>query len=160
MIVVRSIPAWLVASLAALALCGCAGGRFRGGEREGRNVYPANFKTDIMGALRPYLIDPTNIRDAYVSEPALRTIGAQRQNRYTACLRFNAKNSDGRYQGSRDMVAVFVAGRFDQFVDPKTQPAQPNQPSLSNPPDLAAQVNELCKDADFKRFPELESLPR
>ncbi len=138
-------------------LAGCGGGRLRG-EREGRNTYPADFKTDIMGALRAYLVDPTKIRDAYLSEPTLRTIGAQ--SRYATCLRFNAKGSDGRYQGSRDMLVVFVAGRFDHFVDPQQQFQQVAQPTQPTPQDLAAQVREQCMDADFKRFPELESLPR
>jgi len=51
--------------------------------------------------------------------PAINPVGTQ--NRYAACVRFNAKNSDGRYTGSRDALAVFVAGRLDQFVDPSMQ---------------------------------------
>lgn len=157
MVRMRSIPAAFGAGLLALALCGCGANSFHGDreERDERaNVYPATFKADIVGAMRAYLTDPTNIRDAWVADPAVRSVGTQ--NRYAACLRFNAKNGDGRYTGSRDAMAVFVAGRFDHFIDPQGQPVAPNQP---NSPELAL-VKEQCKDAQLRRFLELEALPR
>jgi hypothetical protein len=136
----------LVAVTLAVALAGCSSGRLRE-ERETRiNVYPDTYRTDLAAALHTYVSDPTHIRDAYVSDPAIRPIGTQ--NRYAACVRFNARNSDGRYTGSKDALAVFVAGRFDQFVDP----ADPS--SQANP------VKELCSQAEYKRFPELEAMTR
>jgi hypothetical protein len=133
----------------AAALAGCGSGQSRE-EREARiNVYPDNYRTDLLGALHAYVGDPTNIRDAYVSEPAVKPIGPQ--NRYAACVRFNAKNSDGRYTGSKDVLAIFVSGRFDQFVDVSPQSAAANQ---ANP------LRELCAQADYKRFPELEAMKR
>ena len=139
----------LVAVAVAVALAGCGSGRSRE-EREARvNVYPDNFKTDLLAALHTYVSDPTNIRDAYVADPVIKLIGAQ--NRYAACVRFNAKNSDGRYMGSKEILAIFVAGRFDQFVDPALQLGAANQP----PP-----IKELCGTADYKRFPELEAMTR
>jgi len=145
----RPIGAMLTMAIA-VALAGCGSGRLRE-EREARiNVYPDNYRTDLLAALHTYASDPTNIRDAYVSEPALKPIGAQ--NRYAACVRFNARNSDGRYTGSKDVLAVFVAGRFDQFVDPSTGPA--------NPSSQANAIKELCSQAGYKRFPELEAMSR
>jgi hypothetical protein len=136
----------------AMALAGCGSGRSRE-EHEARiNVYPDNYKADLLAALHTYVSDPTNIRDAYVSEPAVRPIG--RQNRYAACVRFNARNSDRRYIGSRDVLAVFASGRFDQFIDSSGQVGPANQASPT------ALVQELCGAAEYKRFPELEALTR
>ena len=145
----RPIGALVVLTLA-VALAGCGSSRSRE-EREARiNVYPDNYRTDLLAALHTYVSDPTHIRDAYVSDPAIRLIGTQ--NRYAACVRFNARNSDGRYVGTRDVLAVFAAGRFDQFVDPSTGPA--GQSSQASP------VKELCSQAEYKRFPELEAMTR
>jgi hypothetical protein len=142
---------WAILVLAAFVLAGCAGlGSRRNEEREARiNVFPDNYKTDLVAGLRAYLNDPTGIRDAYLSEPVIRQIGSQ--NRYTACVRFNAKNGDGRYVGSRDLMAIFNAGRFDQFVDQTPQAAQSS---------TAIQAKEACAQAEYKRFPELEALAR
>jgi hypothetical protein len=140
----------LAAVTLVVALAGCGSGRLRE-ERETRiNVYPDNYRTDLLAALHTYVSDPAHIRDAYVSDPAIRPIGTQ--NRYAACVRFNARNSDGRYTGSKDVLAVFVAGRFDQFVDSSLGPA--GQSSQASP------VKELCSQAEYKRFPEAEAMVR
>jgi hypothetical protein len=145
----------LAAAAMALLLADCAGlGSNRREEREGRiNVFPDAYKADIQGAMHAYLANPTGIRDAYLSDPAIRQIGGP--NRYTACVRFNSKNSDGRYTGSRDVMAVFVSGRFDQFVDPSAPPAQAGSPS-----NAAVQAKEACAQAEYKPFPELQTLTR
>ncbi len=36
------------------------------------NEYPANYKSEILSAMHAYLNDPTGIRDAAISEPALK----------------------------------------------------------------------------------------
>jgi hypothetical protein len=139
-----------VAFAVAMALAGCGSSRSRE-EREARiNVHPDNYRADLLAALHTYVSDPTNIRDAYLSDPAIKPLG--NQNRYLACVRFNAKNSDGRYTGNKDLLAIFVAGRFDQFVDLQQNPA--NQSSQ------ATAMKELCAQADYKRFPELEAMTR
>ncbi len=145
----------LLALCLAAALAGCASGRSRElrEEREARiNIYPDNYRANILAGLHSYLSDPTHIRDAYVAVPSLQPIG--RQNRYMACVRFSARSSDGRYAGSRDVLAVFVAGRFDQFIDDSTQLGSANQ---ANPTTI---VQELCGAAEYKRFPELEAVTR
>jgi hypothetical protein len=149
-------PARVVLAIAAVAilLADCAGSGSRREEREARiNLVPENYKTDILAALHAYVADPTNIRDAYISEPAVKPV-AGGQNRYVACVRFNAKNSDGRYTGSRDIVAIFAAGRFDQFLDQTLLANQPNQSGS------ATIVKDTCGQADYKRFPELATLAR
>jgi hypothetical protein len=101
------------------------------------NVPPANYKPDILGAMHAYLNDPTGIRDAGIGEPALTSVGNSR--RYVVCLRFNAKKTGKDYAGMRDVAAVFVASRFDHFVDP---------------------AKDACAGATYTPFPELQKLSR
>jgi hypothetical protein len=65
------------------------------------------------------------------------------RNQYVVCVRYNAKNSEGRYAGSKDGMALFDGGRFDRMVD-----------------QFNARVINQCAEADYKRFPELETLKR
>lgn len=153
MIRIRRRPLHVLSAVClAMALAGCASGRSRELREARNNIYPDNYRADILAGLHSYLSDPTHIRDAYISDPSLQPIG--RLNRYAACVRFDARNSDGRYVGSRDVLAVFVAGRFDQFVDDSTQLGPANQ---ANPTTI---VKELCGAAEYKRFPELEAASR
>lgn len=144
----RPLGILFVGALAA-ALSGCGSGRSWEERDAILNVYPNNYRADLLAAVHTYVSDPTNIRDGYVSDPAIRPVG--RQNRYVACVRFNARNSDGRYTGSRDVLAVFVAGRFDQFIDPSAPANSSNQVNS---------IKELCGEAEYKRFPELEAMKR
>jgi hypothetical protein len=163
----RPLRVLLVVCLAT-TLTGCVSGRSRElrEEREARiNVYPDNYRSDILAGLHSYLSDPSHIRNAYVSEPSLKPIG--RQNRYAACVRFDARNSDGRYVGSRDVLAVFAAGRFDQFIDESTQLGSANQTSIlrelfgsANEANPTTILKELCGAAEYKRFAELEAMTR
>src|SRR5258708_13217175 len=110
----------------AVPLVGCGSGRSRE-EREARvNIYPDHYRADVLAALHTYVSDPTGIRDAYVSEPTVSPIG--RLNRYAACVRFNARNSDGPYAGSRDVLALFAPGPFHPL---------PHQTPPSRPPNRA-----------------------
>lgn len=151
---VRRRPlAVLAIAVIAVALAGC-GSRLREErlEREERiNVPPVNARADIVAAVHAYVSDPANIRSAFVTEPAIVRIG--RQKRYAACVRFSARNSVGRYAG-RDMLAIFSAGRFDQFIDASasTDPASRTR--------MSALVKEVCGAAEYKRFPELEAMKR
>jgi hypothetical protein len=124
----------------ALLLGACAGHhRDAAGEDEGINAYPTNYKTDILAAMHAYLNDPTAIRDASISEPVLKSASLTMPSRYMLCLRFNPKKTATVYEGMREVAAVFVGGRFDQFIEtPK----------------------DLCAGATYAPFPELEKLPR
>ena len=126
----------------ALLLGACAGHHHRtdeAGGDEGVNAYPTNYKTDILAGMHAYLNDPTAIRDASISEPAMKSAGTFSHERYMVCLRFNPKKTATVYEGMREVAAVFVGGRFDQFIEtPK----------------------ELCTGATYTPFPELEKLPR
>jgi hypothetical protein len=106
------------------------------GDDGGINAYPKNYKSDILAAMHAYLNDPTNIHDAAIAEPALKTVG--NTTRYVACVKFNPKKNAKDYAGVKEFAAFFLAGRFDQFVD--------------NPKDL-------CAGAAYAPFPELQKLP-
>src|ERR1035438_4338672 len=131
----------LVALLPALAVGGCVTdvGPSQAELKsnwEAQNIPPQGYKQDLMAYLRIYLNDPTGIHGAAVSQPQRKEVGSGE--RYVACVRYNARKSDGTYAGSKDGVAVFVSGKLDRFFD--------------TPRD----VRELCKEAVFAPFPELE----
>ena len=103
------------------------------------NVYPANYRPELIAYLRTYLNDPTGIREAAISEPVLKSIG--QGDRYVACVRFDAKKTGGGYAGVRDHLVIYVAGKLDRFVDKGT-------------------LIEPCRAATYAAFPELEHLTR
>jgi hypothetical protein len=103
------------------------------------HAFPDHYKTDILAAMHAYLNDPSGIRDASISEPMLKSVPAG--TRYVVCLRFNGKQNNGTYAGVKQIAAVFLAGRFDDFIDP-----------------VAAR--EPCNNAAYTPFPELENLQR
>jgi hypothetical protein len=128
-------------SIAAMLLLGACSGHHLGfGSHDGDiHAFPDHYKSDIPSAMHAYLSDPSGIRDASISEPMLKSISAG--TRYLACLRFNGKQNNGAYSGERQIAAVFLAGRFDDFIDP-----------------IAAR--EPCNSAAYTPFPELEKLQR
>ena len=107
---------------------------------EAQNVLPQHYKQDLLAFLHTYLNDPTHVREAQLSPPVLKTVGPGE--RYVACVRFNARNSDHKYTGAKAGAAVYVAGKLDQFLDGKED------------------TGRLCKDAVYASFPELEKLAR
>jgi hypothetical protein len=106
------------------------------------NTPPANYKADVVAAMHAYLNDPTAVRDAAISEPTLRPANLSMPARYIGCVRFNAKKTATVYAGTREIAAMFVAGRFDQFID------QPNA------------TKDLCAGVTYAPFPELEKMAR
>jgi hypothetical protein len=64
--------------------------------------------------------------------------GSKRE-RYVVCVRYNAKDRDGRYTGVKQGMAVYFRGRFDGFSD---------------------EPHGACDQAEYKPFPELERLGR
>jgi hypothetical protein len=117
----------------ALALAACSS--FNEPKTEA-NKLPSDYKPAILDYLRKDLEDPTNIRDAFISEPALRPVGGA--TRYVVCFRFNARER-GRYAGSKEMAAVFFDNQITQLV---------------------AGSPELCGGAAYQPFPELQRLCR
>jgi hypothetical protein len=98
---------------------------------------PSDYRNDIIAFMRTYLNDPTGVRGASVSEPALREVeGAKR---YTVCLRYTAHKSNGQYAAPKESIVLFRDGRLDRIVD---------------------NARDQCKDAAYQPFPELERLSR
>jgi hypothetical protein len=126
----------------ALVLAGCSAYQTdlqyaRNRAEQANKTPPVNYRADILSFMRTYLNDPTRVRGAFVSEPELRTI--EHMDRYAACLRYNARKSDGQYAGSKDSLVLFRDGRLDRIVD---------------------NGREQCKDAAYRPFPELEQMTR
>jgi hypothetical protein len=109
-------------------------------------VYPQNFRPDILSFMRTYLNDPTQIRNAFISDPVIKMIDGS--NRYIVCVRYNAKKSGGQYAGIKDNIVTFRQGRLDRIVDAARDPRD------------AREIREHCKDAAMKPFVELERLVR
>jgi hypothetical protein len=101
--------------------------------------YPANYKAELLAFMRTYLNDPTNVREAAISEPIQRNIAGSR--RYFLCVRYNARDTSGQYTGVADRAAFYLDGRFDRLIE-KAQDFCP-APAQS-----------------YAAFPELERLTR
>ncbi|MBI3702632.1 MAG: hypothetical protein HY244_01970 [Rhizobiales bacterium] len=125
--------ACLLSGMVALALAGC-GSDGKKAEID-PNILPANYKQEIIDTLTHTLDDPTNVREAFISEPVLRPAG--KEQRYTVCVRANARNLMRQYAGSKDRIGYFYAGHLNQLVDA---------------------TKEQCGSAAYKPFPELEKL--
>jgi hypothetical protein len=136
-----------MALLAALALAGCARDNLEPTPAElqarwdAQNVFPANYKGDLLAYMRTYLNDPTHVRAAAASAPFLKSVGPGE--RYIVCVRYNARNTDGKYLGEKTGAAIYVAAKLDRYID-------------TPPPTVA----DLCKQAALVPFPELEKLSR
>ncbi len=115
----------------ALAACSSDGKK----SEENPNILPTNYKQEILDTMTRMLIDPTNVREAYITEPALAP--GSRDQRYTVCVRYNARDVNRRYMGSADRIGYFYAGHLNQLVE-----ADKGQ----------------CAKAAYKPFPELEKL--
>lgn len=111
------------------------------------NTYPTDYKPDILRAMHAYLNDPTGIREAGISDPALKSIGGN--TRYVVCVRFNAKKKGSVYAGVKEIAAVFLAGRFDRFVE---MPHEATHDSMNEAP------RGQCAGATYTPFPELQKL--
>jgi hypothetical protein len=101
---------------------------------------PEEYKEPIQDYVRSVLTDPTGIRNAFISVPALRTVGRDTM-RYVDCFKYDGKdNADPRrYASTKEVAAVFFDRRIQQFA-----PATP----------------ELCGQAAYQPYPELERLCR
>jgi ABC-type Fe3+-hydroxamate transport system substrate-binding protein len=129
----QSAGNWFLIALVAGALAGCAGDKKA--DDVNPNIFPADYKQEIIDTLTRTLIDPTNIREAYVTEPSLVPLG--KDTRYIVCVRSNSRDFNRNYSGSKDRIGYFFGGHLNQLVD-----ATPEQ----------------CGKAVYKPFPELEKV--
>jgi hypothetical protein len=124
---------WLLMALAAWALAACS--LTKPPPEPDPNIFPTAFRKEIIDTLSTTLGDPTNLRDASISDPVLGPVG--KDQRYTVCVRFNERDSEHRYMGVETRIAYFYAGHLNQLVN------------------AAA---DQCTTAAYKPFPELEKL--
>lgn len=137
-----------------VALAGCADAyqnEFTRKTIESQNVRPENYKPDLLAFMKTYLNDPTNVREAGMSEPT--KLYVQDIERYAACLRYNAKSAGSKYTGLRDHLAVFVSGKFDRMIELGRTTAADNSGPLQP-------LREYCASASYQPFPELEQIKR
>jgi hypothetical protein len=123
---------WLLAALT-VALAACAADRKT--ENLDPNIFPANYKQEILDTLTNTLDYPANVRDAFITDPTLAPVG--KDQRYIICVRYNSRNLRLQYTGSKDRIGYFYGGHLNQLID-----ATPEQ----------------CGHAPYKPFPELEHL--
>jgi hypothetical protein len=122
----------LAASLAlAVALAACSGNKE---EKVEANIFPANYKDEVLRMMPQILEDSEQIRDTGITEPALTT---GRTQVYFVCVRMNSRDFNKKYTGIKDRIGYFFGGQLNQFVE-----ATPEQ----------------CGRAAYKPFPELEKL--
>jgi hypothetical protein len=121
----------LLLVMATLGFAGCTGDPAKVEE----NVYPADYKKIILNLVKNNQPDPTNIRDATISEAVLRPV--ENVTRYVVCVRYNPRNALHEYSGVTERIIYFYQGHVTQFV-----PAS----------------REQCSWADYKPFPELEKI--
>jgi hypothetical protein len=95
------------------------------------NIFPADYRTQVADLVRRQLAD-RNVKDAYISEPTLKT--SLPTPRYVACVRLNAMDG-GTYRGNKFYAAYFYAGKITQVADATV---------------------EQCDKAAFLPFPELQ----
>lgn len=125
-----------------LALAGCAshdgGGLAYTSDQDGvRQIYPANYRTELLAFLRTYLNDPSGVRAAMIAEPVRLTVGGRQ--RYVVCVRYSARKSDGRYGQVRERAVLYIDGRLDRLIE---------------------EGDEICAGATYAAFSELEKLSR
>ena len=104
-------------------------------QAENPNVFPADYKNEILTTMTNTLDDPTNIRSAYVTDPFVRSAG--KEERYVVCVRSDSRNLNRNYTGIQDRIAYFYGGHINQLVEA---------------------TKEQCGNAAYKPFPELEKL--
>jgi hypothetical protein len=117
-----------------MSLLACSSGSKKEPE-ENPNLFPSDYKNQILNTMTNSLDDPTNVRSAYISDPVLRPAG--KEERYVVCVRSDSRDLSKRYTGAKDRIAIFYGGHLTQLIDA---------------------TREQCGNAAYKPFPELENL--
>ena len=122
-------------AIAALAAC-----HYQPKVEENALPRPEEYKEYFRDYVRNERTDPTGIRDAAISAPALRTV-APNTMRYVVCFRYTAKdnNDTRRYDQPKTVAAIFYDRRVAQYTGP---------------------TPELCGQAVYQPFPELQKVCR
>lgn len=108
---------------------------------------PTNYREAVVNEIKQSFFDPYSIRDAAISRPFYANgvydgVSPFPRKGWVVCMRGNARNRMGGYTGLQNTVILFDGERVAM--------------SLSGP-DYRWQVVELCKNAEFEPFPEIEA---
>ncbi len=121
----------------AMVLAGCSAMSGDKGPPPEPNILPTDYKSEIIDTMIRILLDATNVRGAFITDPFLSVAPGGREPRYVVCVRYNGRDGNRQYMGSKDRVGTFFGGHLNQLVEAG---------------------NEQCAKAAFKPFPELEKL--
>jgi hypothetical protein len=81
------------------------------------NVYPTNYKSDIVAAMHAYLKNPTGIRDAAISEPTIKSRRRRPLRRMPAIHAKKERQRIWRHKGDRRRVHERAAGSICRFAE-------------------------------------------
>ena len=107
-------------------------------EKVNPNLPPVKeYKQEITNTLWKLFEDNQTVavRDAYITEPALRTIGDAP--RYALCVRYTAIGIDPGMVGNAQRIGIFYGGHVNQLIET---------------------TGDECKNAAYKPFPELNKV--
>lgn len=130
---VRCAAKLCLLSALAVSLLACSSDKKQA--EENPNVFPSDYKNEILTTLTSSLDDPTNIRSAYITDPFIRPAG--KEERYVVCVRSDSRNVARHYTGITYRIGYFYNGHLNQLVDA---------------------TKEQCGNIAYKPFPELEKL--
>lgn len=82
--------------------------------------FPKNYRAEVLAFLKTYLNNPVGVRDAAMADPVERVIGGRQ--RYVACVRFSARETEGGYREPRERAILFVDGRLDRIIENAVEP--------------------------------------
>ena len=112
---------WLLMVLAAWALAACS--LTKPPPEPDPNIFPTAFRKEILDILSTTLGDPTNVRDASISDPVLGPV--EKDQRYTVCLRFNERDAEHHYMGTRRASPISTAAISISWSRPRPTSAPP-----------------------------------
>src|SRR3569833_3000013 len=75
------------------------------------NVVPTEYRRELLFTLQKVLDYPTNVRDAAISDPALRSAGQDQ--RYSVCVRENSRDCSQQYRGVKEHIGWFYGGQLN-----------------------------------------------
>lgn len=128
--------------LTPILLSACSGGgggpiSFTDDQGNANQPFPTSYRSDLLAFFKTYLNNPVGVRDATMAAPVQRTVGGRL--RYVACVRYTAKDLDGKYTAPQERAVSFVDMRLDRVVE---------------------NSSEVCAGATYAPFPELEKMTR
>jgi len=172
----------LVSAIISIAVGACA---THGQRQEREQKYPDNYKTELLDFLRTYINDPTNIRDAAVTDPVVMPLdslvsssGADTSNTSSSNSSDSAGGRRGGWGGRRGNSLTdsgsnpFGGRKRERYVVCVRYNAKDREGHYTGVKNGAAiyadgrfdgfreQLKSACSQENFKPFPELESMHR